>query len=381
MKRRLFSEEHKIFQEAFRKFMEKEATPHYEKWEKEGIVSKELWLKAGEQGFLCPWLPEEYGASGTDFLYSVIITEECSRARNSGFAISLHNDIVVPYIASFGSKEQKERWLPKCVTGEYITAIAMTEPGAGSDLAALATTAVRDGDDYILNGQKTFITNGIISNLVIVAVKTNPKAQPAHTGISLIVVEEGTPGFNRGRKLDKVGMKAQDTAEMYFEDCRVPAANLLGQEGMGFIYLMQKLQQERLVCAVGAQAAAEVMLKDTIQYTKERNIFGKPLSKFQNTRFKLSEMATEIEIGRAYVDRLIEEHIGGSSIISETCMAKWWITEMAKRTADECLQLFGGYGYMLEYPIAKAWLDIRVQTIYAGTTEVMKEIIGRQMGL
>lgn len=381
MKRKLFSEEHRIFQDAFRKFMEKEANPHYEQWEKEGMVPRSLWLKAGEQGFLCPWVPEEYGGSGADFLYSVIITEECCRARNSGFAISLHNDICVPYLSAFGNKEQKERWLPKCVTGEYITAIAMTEPGAGSDLAALATTAIRDGDDYIVNGQKTFITNGLVSNLVIVAVKTNPKAQPPHTGISLVVVEEGTPGFNRGRKLDKIGMKAQDTAELYFEDCRIPVANRLGDEGMGFIFLMQKLQQERLVCAVGAQAAAEIMLADTIQYTKERRMFGKALSKFQNTRFKLSEMATEIEIGRVFVDRLIEEHMKGSSVISETCMAKWWVTEMAKRTADECLQLFGGYGYMLEYPIAKAFLDIRVQTIYAGTTEVMKEIIGRQMGL
>ncbi len=381
MERKLFSEEHNIFRDGFRKFLEKEIVPHHEQWEKDGKVSREAWLKAGEQGFLCPWLPEEYGGFNADFLYSVIMAEECVNARVSGYMIGLHTDIVVPYINSFGNAEQKKRWLPKCVTGEYITAVAMTEPGAGSDLASINTTAVKDGDDYILNGQKTFISNGLISDLVVTAVKTDTKAKPAHMGISLVVVEEGMPGFKRGRKLEKMGMHAQDTSELYFEDCRVPRANLLGDEGMGFIYLMQKLQQERLVCAIGAQAAAEMILRDAIKYTKERSAFGRTISKFQHTRFKLAEMATEIEIGRAFVDRLIQDHMEKKDVVTETCMAKWWTTEMLKRTADQALQFYGGYGYMLEYPICKDYMDVRVQTIYAGTTEVMKEIIGRRMGL
>lgn len=381
MERRLFSEEHNIFRDGFRKFLEKEIVPHHEQWEKDGRVSREAWLKAGGNGFLCPWVAEEYGGSDADFLYSVIISEESVLARVSGFMIGLHNDVVVPYINSFGNGEQKKRWLPKCVSGEYISAVAMTEPGAGSDLAAIKTTAVKDGDDYIVNGQKTFISNGLLSDIVVTAVKTDTKANPAHMGISLIVIEEGTPGFKRGRKLEKMGMHAQDTAELYFEDCRVPRANLLGEEGMGFVYLMQKLQQERLVCSIAAQAAAEMILRDAIKYTKERSAFGRPISKFQHTRFKLAEMATEIELGRVFVDRLIQDHIMKKDIVTETCMAKWWGTEMLKRTADQALQFYGGYGYMTEYPICKDYMDVRVQTIYAGTTEIMKEVIGRRMGL
>lgn len=381
MERKLFSEEHEIFRDAFRKFLEREVIPHQEEWKKAGKVSREVWKKAGQEGFLCPWLEEKYGGSSVDFLYSVIMIEELARAKESGFAISLHNDIVVPYIASFGNEEQKQRWLPGCVSGDKITALAMTEPGAGSDVQAIKTTAIRDGDYYILNGQKTFISNGLLCDLVVVACKTNPKADPPYTGISLIVVEAGTPGFEKGRKLDKIGMWSQDTSELSFTDCRVPVKNLLGEEGQGFIFMMQKLQQERLVCAIGAQAGAEFALQETIRYCQERTAFGRPIAKFQNTRFKLAEMATEIEISRAFLDRLIEEHIKGSNIVKETCMAKWWITEMLKRVVDQCLQFFGGYGYMLEYPIAQAYLDVRVQTIFAGTTEIMKEIIGRQMGL
>ena len=381
MKRTLFSEEHKIFRDAFRKFLEKEIIPNHAKWEEEGKVPREIWLKAGEQGFLCPWLPEEYGGSGVDFLYSVIQIEENAKARNHGFMMNLHSDIVVPYIATFGSDEQKQKWLPGCVTGEHVTAVAMTEPGAGSDLAAIKATAVLDGDEYVINGQKTFISCALTCDLVVVAVKTDTKASPAYTGISLIVVEQDAPGFSRGQKLKKMGLHAQDTGELYFEDCRVPKSNLLGQPGMGFMFLMQKLQQERLVCAVGAQTAAETILAECIQYCKDRQIFGKPLSKFQNTRFKIAEMATEIEAGRWFIDKLIEEHVAGGSVIKETCMSKWWHTEMLKRVADECLQLYGGYGYMQESPIARDYVDVRVQTIYAGTTEVMKEIIGRQMGL
>lgn len=381
MERTIFKEEHEIFRKSFWRFLEREVIPYHAQWEKEGRVPKEVWRKAGKEGFLCPWVEEKYGGANADFLYSVVEIEELARAHASGFALSLHNDIVVPYIASFGNEEQKKRWLPGCVSGDIITAIAMTEPHAGSDLQAIKTTAIREGNYYIVNGSKTFISNGLICDLVIVAVKTNPKADPPYTGVSLLVVEDGTPGFIKGKRLEKIGMKAQDTAELFFEDCKVPVENLLGQEGMGFYYLMQKLQQERLVVAIGAQRAAELALEETIKYTKERHAFGKPLSKFQYIQFKLVEMATEIEIGRVFVDRLIQEHMSGKNIVKEVSMAKWWVTEMLKRTVDQCLQFFGGYGYMLEYPIAKAYLDTRVQTIFAGTTEIMKYIIAKQMGL
>ncbi|MCL5277708.1 MAG: acyl-CoA dehydrogenase family protein [Deltaproteobacteria bacterium] len=381
MERKIFGEEHDIFRQGFRRFLEREVVPHQAEWKKNGIVSRDIWKKAGKEGYLCPWIEEKYGGSGVNFLYSVVIMEEMTRIMESGFAINLHSDVVVPYIATFGSEEQKQRWLPGCVSGELITAVAMTEPGTGSDLQAIKTTAVKDGDHYLVNGQKTFISNGQLCDLVIVACKTNPKADPPYTGMSLIVVEDKTPGFEKGKKLEKIGMKSQDTSELYFSDCRVPAKNLLGAEGEGFFQLMQKLQQERLVSAIVAQTGAEKALEETIEYTKTRTAFGKPIAKFQNTRFKLVEMATEIEIGRTFIDKLIREHIEGTNVIKETCMAKWWVTEMLKRTVDQALQFFGGYGYMLEYPIAQAYLDARVQTIFAGTTEIMKEIIGKQMGL
>ncbi|MGB9736068.1 MAG: acyl-CoA dehydrogenase family protein [bacterium] len=381
MERQIFKEEHEIFRQGFRKFLERHVIPHQAEWKKNGIVSREVWKLAGKEGYLCPWVEEKYGGAGADFIYSVVIMEEMARIMESGFAINLHSDVVVPYIASFGNEEQKQRWLPGCVSGDIITAIAMTEPGTGSDLQGIKTTAIRDGDYYIINGQKTFISNGQLCDLVIVACKTNPKADPPYTGMSLIVVEDKTPGFEKGKKLEKIGMKAQDTSELYFSDCKVPVKNLLGAEGDGFIQLMQKLQQERLVSAIMAQAGAERALADTIEYAKTRVAFGRPISKFQNTRFKLVEMATEIELGRTFVDRLIMEHVKGEHIVKETSMAKWWVTEMLKRTVDQCLQIFGGYGYMLEYPIAQAYLDARVQTIFAGTTEIMKEIIGKQMGL
>ncbi len=381
MDRKIFSEEHEIFRQGFKKFLERNVVPHQAEWKKNGIVSREIWKLAGKEGYLCPWVGEKYGGSGVDFIYSVVMMEEMARIMESGFAMNLHSDIVVPYIAAFGSEEQKQRWLPGCVSGDLITAVAMTEPGTGSDLQAIKTSAVRDGDSYIINGQKTFISNGQLCDLVIVACKTNPKADPPYTGMSLIVVEDKTPGFEKGKKLEKIGMKAQDTSELYFSDCKVPAKNLLGQEGEGFFQLMQKLQQERLVSAIMAQAGAEKALEEAIEYTKTRTAFGKPISKFQNTRFKLVEIATEIELGRSFIDRLIQEHVSGANIIKETCMAKWWVTEMLKRTVDQVLQFFGGYGYMLEYPIAQAYLDARVQTIFAGTTEIMKEIIGKQMGL
>lgn len=381
MERTLFKEEHEIFREAFRKFLEKEVIPHHERWEEEGVVPRSLWRKAGEQGFLCPWLPEQYGGSGADYLYSVVIMEEVARAGASGWGVNLHSDICVPYLFSYGTAEQKERWLPGCASGELITAVAMTEPQAGSDLQAIRTTAVKDGDYYVLNGQKTFISNGLSNDLCIVAARTDTKVDKPARGMSLLVVEAGTPGYVKGRKLKKIGMHAQDTAELSFEDCRVPARNLLGQEGQGFIYLMQKLQPERLVCAVAAQAGARRALEMTLQYCHEREAFGRQIAKFQNTRFKLVEMLTQIEITQAFVDRLVQEHAAGKDVTTETCMAKFWCTEMLKQVVDQCLQFFGGYGYMLEYPIAKAFIDSRVQTIFAGTTEIMKEVIARRTGI
>ena len=293
----------------------------------------------------------------------------------------LHSDIVVPYVESYGSADQKKKWLPGCVSGEIIAAVAMTEPNAGSDLAAISTTAVRDGDSFIINGTKTFISGGHNCDIVVVACKTNPGADPPYTGLSLIVVEAGTPGFTKGPRLKKMGLKSQDTTELFFEDCRVPAGNLLGAENAGFLCLMQKLQQERLVCAIGAQAGAEKMLKEALDYCANRNIFGRPVSKFQHNAFKIVDMATEIDLGRVFIDRLIEDHIEGRSVVKRVSMAKYWITEMANRVAYDCLQLYGGYGYMEEYPISRDYRDIRVQTIYAGSTEVMKSIIAKQMGL
>ncbi|QAV26661.1 acyl-CoA dehydrogenase [Neobacillus thermocopriae] len=374
-------EEHHIFREAFRKFLQKEAYPFYAEWEKQRIIPREFWRKMGENGFLCPWVDEAYGGFGADFGYSVVINEELEKVGSSLVGIGLHNDIVVPYIASYGTEEQKKKWLPKCVSGELITAIAMTEPGAGSDLAGIQTTAVKQGDHYIVNGQKTFITNGIHADLVLVVCKTNPSANPPHKGISLLVVERETPGFTRGRKLEKVGLHAQDTAELFFSDAKVPVENLLGEEGKGFYYLMEKLQQERLIVAIAAQTAAEVMFDLTKRYVKERTAFGKTISQFQTVQFRLAEMATEIALGRAFLDDVIEQHIAGKDVVANVSMAKWWMTEMAKRVASEGMQLHGGYGYMEEYEIARRYRDIPVSAIYAGTNEVMKMIIAKHLGL
>ncbi|MHB8918124.1 MAG: acyl-CoA dehydrogenase family protein, partial [Desulfocucumaceae bacterium] len=306
----LNSGDYKIFRDSFRKFIEAELKPNYDHWEEEGLVPMEVWRRCGEMGFLCPWVEEEYGGAGADFGYSVIIIEELAR-YGTNVMFPLHSDIVVPYIHSFGNAEQKKRWLPGCVSGEIMAAVAMTEPNAGSDLAAITTTARREGDFYVLNGAKTFISGGHNCGLVIVACKTNPQADPPYTGTSLIVVEDGTPGFIKGRRLKKMGLKSQDTTEMYFEECRVPAENLLGAENTGFFYLMQKLQQERLVCAIGAQAGAEKILREAMEYSSSRKVFGKPVSKFQHNAFKIVEMATEIELGRVFLDRLIEDHMEG----------------------------------------------------------------------
>jgi len=381
LKRKIFDEEHDMFRRSFRAFVEDKILPFHEDWEKDGIVPKSVWTDAGELGFLCPCVPEAYGGAGVDFRYSMVVMEELAKAHASGVSFGLHSDIIAPYIVHYGSEEQKKRFLPGCVSGETILAIAMSEPNTGSDLAAIQTTAVKTDDGYVLNGQKTFISNGWLADLVIVAAKTDPKAQPAHAGVSLFLVESSREGFKRGKKLKKIGMKAQDTSELYFEDCLIPKENLLGDEGAGFYYLMQQLSQERLVVAVCAQAAAKQALEWTMEYTKERKAFGRSISRFQNTRFALAEIATEIALGEAFVDRVVEDLLEGQSPVVAASMAKWWVSEALKRNVDRCLQFFGGYGYMEEYPIAKAYLDARVQTIYAGTTEIMKEIISRNMDL
>ena len=380
MERSLFSEAHEIFRSNFRRFVETRVVPQQDTWRKQGVVDREIWLEAGAAGFLCPWMEEEYGGAGGDFLHSVIIMEELSRAYESGWAASLHSDIIVPYIHSFGSPEQKAKWLPKCATGETITALAMTEPGTGSDVAGITTTARRDGDSYVINGAKTFISNGMSCHLVVVAARTENSDDP-HRSLSLFVVEAGAPGFIKSRRLEKIGMDSQDTAELAFDDCRIPAENLLGQEGGGFVMLMQKLQQERLCVAVMSQANAEKVLEDAIAYTQDRQAFGRSISKFQNTQFTLAQCATEIEVGRAFLDKVIAEHVAGKYLVKECSMAKLWQTEMQGRVIDACLQLYGGYGYMLEYPISRAYMDARVQRIYAGTNEIMKVIIAKQMGL
>ncbi|MDO9380961.1 MAG: acyl-CoA dehydrogenase family protein [Nocardioidaceae bacterium] len=380
MKRHLFEPDHDAFRESMRTFVDKEITPHHALWEEEGQVSREVWRAAGEQGFLGFMMPEEHGGGGVhDFRYNAIVQEELSRARASGPGFAIHTDIVSGYLLAYATEEQKARWLPGFCSGETITAIAMTEPGTGSDLQSIATTAVRDGDHYVVNGQKTFISNGILSDLVIVAVKTDPSAGAA--GVSLLVLERGMEGFERGRNLDKLGMKAQDTAELFFSDVRVPVDNLLGEEGKGFVYLMENLPQERLSISVIAAAAIRGAIDLTLDYVKERTAFGKPIGSFQNSRFVLAELETKAQVAQVFVDRSIEELNAGTLSVSEAAMGKWWTTELQKETVDACLQLHGGYGYMREYPIAQAYLDTRVQTIYGGTTEIMKEIIGRTMGL
>ncbi len=380
MKRTLFEPEHDLFRAAFRTFVEREILPFHAEWERAGAVPRDLWRAAGRQGFLCMDVPEAYGGAGArDYRFNAIIGEELWRAGATGPAFALHTDIVVPYILHYGTPEQHRRWLPGCVSGECITAIAMTEPGAGSDVAAIQTTAARDGSGYVLNGQKTFISNGILNDLVIVAAKTDPDR--GAKGISLLVVERGMPGYERGRRLEKIGLHAQDTAELFFRDVRVPRDNLLGEEGQGFRYLMEQLPRERLAIAVGAVAAAEAALEQTIRYCREREAFGRPLGALQTVRFTLAELATEVQIGRVFVDQCILALNQGELTAETAAMAKWWTTELQQRVVDACLQLHGGYGYMREYPIARAFLDARVQTIYGGTTEIMKEIIGRSLKL
>ena len=375
--RTIFSSDHELFRDSVRKFLEQEAVPFHAQWEKDGHVDRALWTKAGEAGLLCSHIPEEYGGMAADFLYSTVVIEEIGRLGLTGIGFSLHSDIVAPYILHYGSEAQKQYYLPKLVSGEMVTAIAMTEPGAGSDLQGVKTTAVLDGDEYVINGSKTFITNGWLADLVIVVAKTDAKA--GAKGISLFLVDAKTPGFSKGKRLEKVGMKAQDTSELFFQDVRIPKANLLGKEGMGFVYLMQELPQERLTVGVGAIASAEAALKWTLDYTRERKAFGRAVADFQNTRFKLAEMATEIQVGRVFVDRCLELHLNKKLDVPTAAMLKYWGTDLQCKVIDECVQLHGGYGYMWEYPIARAWADSRVQRIYAGTNEIMKEIISRAL--
>ncbi|GGD12074.1 acyl-CoA dehydrogenase family protein [Nocardioides daphniae] len=376
----IYETEHEDFRSTVRSFLEKEVVPHHEAWEAAGQVDRDVWVKAGAAGLLCLDVPEEYGGAGVrDFRYTAVLAEETIRAGASGLGFGLHSDIVVPYITSLGTDEQKQRWLPGLVSGETISAIAMTEPGAGSDLQGIATHAVDKGDHFVLNGSKTFISNGILSDLVIVVAKTDPEA--GHSGISLLVVERGMEGFTRGRNLEKMGLKAQDTAELFFDDVVVPKENLLGQLGGGFIHLMENLPQERISIAVIAVAAMEHVLDLCLDYAKERKAFGRSIGNFQHNRFLLAEMATEAHVARVFVNDCIEQLNAGTADASLASMAKWWTTELQKKFVDAGVQLHGGYGYMMEYPIAKAFLDSRIQTIYGGTTEIQKEIIGRMLGI
>jgi alkylation response protein AidB-like acyl-CoA dehydrogenase len=373
--RSIFNSDHEAFRDMVVKFLEKEAVPFHAQWEEDGQIDRALWNKAAEQGMLCPCLPEEFGGVGADYLYSAIVMEEISRLGLTGIGFGLHTDIVAPYIEHYGSAEMQQKYLPKMVSGEMVGAIAMTEPGAGSDLQGVRTTAVRDGDHYIINGSKTFITNGQHADIVIVVAKTDPAA--GAKGTSLIIVEAGTPGFTKGRNLHKVGMKAQDTSELFFQDVRVPVANCIGKENMGFIYLMQELPQERLGIAVNGIAMAEGALKLTIDYVKERKAFGKHIADFQNTQFKLAEMHSRVMQGRIFVDRCLELHMEKKLDVPTAAAAKYMITDLQCEVIDECVQLHGGYGYMWEYPIARMWADARVQRIYGGTNEIMKTIIAR----
>lgn len=382
MRRTLFAEEHDQFRSSVRTFVEKEVVPSFLDWERDGIVPRELFLKAGAAGFLGVDVPEEHGGGGVDdFRFNLILGEELAYAGTggAGLGLTLHNDICLPYFLSLATDEQKARWLPGIASGELITAIAMTEPGIGSDLASMTTTALRDGDRYVVNGSKTFITNGINADLVITAVKTDPTQR--HKGMSLVVLERGMDGFERGRNLDKIGLHSQDTAELSFLDVSVPVENLLGTEGQGFVHLVHNLPQERLSIAATGVAAAEAALGWTLDYVKERTAFGQPVGSFQNSRFSLATMQTEVHLARVFVDRCVEALVAGELTAEEAAEAKWWCTELQKRTVDACLQLHGGYGYMLEYPIARAYLDARITTIYGGTTEIMKEIIGRSLGV
>jgi alkylation response protein AidB-like acyl-CoA dehydrogenase len=383
IERKLFSADHEAFRDGFRRFVDKEIAPHHDEWEEQGFVDRELWRKAGANGFLCMTMPEEYGGSGADKLYSVVQMEELARGNYTGVGFGLHNEIVAPYILHYGTDDQKTRWLPRLASGEMVGAIAMSEPAAGSDLQGIKTTAIKQADgSYLVNGSKTFITNGWHADLVIVVAKTDPQA--GAKGTSLVVVEEGMKGFEKGKRLKKVGLKAQDTSELFFDNVRVPAENMLGGaafENKGFICLMEQLPWERMQIAVTAIASAQAAIDWTLQYVKERKVFGQSVASFQNTRYTLAELQTEVQIGRVFVDKCLELVCDGKLDTATASMAKYWTTDLQCKVMDECVQLHGGYGYMWEYPIARAFADARVQRIYGGTNEIMKEVISRAMGI
>ncbi|MFP6624885.1 MAG: acyl-CoA dehydrogenase family protein [Myxococcota bacterium] len=381
MRREIFCDEHEHFRAEFRRFVEAEIEPKVEGWNRAGTTDRDTWRLCGQQGYLGASAPEEYGGGGADFLFEAVIIEELAAARAHALMLSLHSDICMPYLSEFANRDQKQRYLAPAISGECVLAIAMTEPGTGSDLASVQTRAILDGDEYVLEGAKTFISNGQIADMVIVVAKTDPDADPPHSGISLLLVDTDTPGFERGRNLEKIGLKGQDTSELFFRDCRVPRENLLGLEGQGFKMLMNQLQQERLSIAVASIASSQRSLDDTLAYVKERKAFGQPIASFQNTQFTLAELATEIEVGQAFVDKLLVAHVRADEIVKEVSMAKYWTTDLQKKVAAECLQLHGGYGFMSEYPISGDYQDAAVQSIYAGTNEIMKVIIARRLGL
>jgi alkylation response protein AidB-like acyl-CoA dehydrogenase len=375
--RQVFSSDHEEFRNTVKRFLEAEVLPHQTRWEERQYVDREVWEKAGAAGLLCSSMPEEFGGVGVDRGFSMVVMEELARTNASGIGWGLHSEIVAPYILHYGSDDLKKAYLPEMAIGKKIGAIAMTEPAAGSDLQGIKTTAVKDGDSYVLNGSKTFITNGYLSDFVIVVAKTDP--QKAGKGISLFVVDSNLPGFTKGKPLHKVGQKSQDTCELFFDQVRVPASHLLGEENKGFIYLMQELPWERLQIAIAAIATSEAAIEHTLNYVRDRKVFGKSLSEFQNTRYKLAEMKTEVQIGRVFVDRCIEQILDGSLDASTASMAKYWTTDLQCKVLDECVQLHGGYGYMWEYYVGRAWADARVARIYGGTNEIMKELISRNL--
>ncbi|HEX6591377.1 MAG TPA: acyl-CoA dehydrogenase family protein [Moraxellaceae bacterium] len=376
--RTLFNADHEAFRATARRFFETEIAPHHEKWEEQQHIDRNLWNKAGELGLLCCTMPEEYGGSGVDRLYSMILMEEQARVGDSASGFSLHSDIVANYINNFGNEAQKSYWLPKMATGEAVGSIAMTEPGTGSDLQSIRTTAVADGDDYIVNGSKIFITNGYLCDVAVVVVKTGDINGGAQS-VSLLIIDAKTPGFTKGKPLKKVGMRGQDTCELFFDNVRVPKSNLLGMEGMGFIMLMKELAWERMMIGIMCASAAEFALATTVDYVKQRKVFGKPVSAYQNTRFKLAEMRSEIQVARVFVDRCMEQVLKGELSVEAACAAKYWVSDLLSKVVDEGVQLHGGYGFMLEYPIARAYIDNRANRIYGGTNEIMKELISRSI--
>ncbi len=375
-----YSDDHHRFRQRLQAFLEKEVTPHVDRWEAEKIVPKSVWQKMGQHGFLCMDVSPEYGGMGGDFLYSVIVAEELTKTWHTGLTASLHSDIVVPYLSSFGSEALKQKYLPGCVCGDIVTAVAMTEPDAGSDLAGMKTAAVEEGDDVVIDGSKTFISNGIIADVVLVAAR-DPRVENPYEALSLYAVETGTPGFSRGRHLEKMGMHSQDTAELFFSKCRIPKANRIGDKGMGFLMLMQKLQQERLVCAIAAVAAAERIMEWIMQHCKQTRVSGRSISKSQVVQFTLVEMTTEVKLGRTFIDKLVADHIEKKDIVIETSMAKYWTTEMLNRTVDRALDLCGDFGTLEKCRLVRAWRDARIMTIFAGTNEIMKNIAAKFMGL